>query len=105
LSLIKDVVWLRGLLRELRFPMIKATACDVDNAGVIRQSEKSVNHTSAKHYRIAQAFVRERVAELMVILKKVPTDLNEADIFTKALNAPAFMRHRDSIMGPQTAPI
>jgi hypothetical protein len=33
---------------------------------------------------------------------RLSTEFNWTDIFTKALNAPAFLRHQSKIMGPQT---
>ena len=35
-------------------------------------------------------------------VERVSTEDNAADLFTKALHAPAFLRHRATIMGPQT---
>ena len=35
-------------------------------AGVLIQSQKSVNYSVAKHYRIAQAFIRQLVANGVV---------------------------------------
>ena len=57
-SLVKEVVWERHLLNELRFPQPKPTLALTDNDGVLKQSTKAINHSTAKHYRIAQAYIR-----------------------------------------------
>ena len=100
-GLIKDVIWLRRIFNELGYPMGEPTVIQVDNAGVCLQSTKSVNHTAAKHYRIAQAHVRQSCEALLVSLEKCASEANVADIFTKALHAPSFLRHQAVVMGPQ----
>jgi hypothetical protein len=100
-SLVKDTVWARGLLRELGFPMDGPTPLRTDNDGVLKQSTKTVNHSTAKHYRIAQAYIRQQVSDLTIAVQGEDTETNESDIFTKALPAPAFLRHQSTILGPQ----
>ena len=38
------------------------------------------------------------------MLEKCASERNDADIFTKALHAPLFLRHQEAIMGPQSPP-
>ena len=102
-SLMKDVEWLRRFLIELGFPMSAPTRLQVDNAGVLQQSTKVINHTAAKHYRIAQAYIRQ-ACESWATLVKCGSEENGSDIFTKALHSPLFVRHQLTIMGPQTPP-
>jgi len=104
MALVKDLVWLRGYLTELGYGMEEPTPVSVDNDGVIKQSTKMVNHTAAKHYRIAQAYIRQQVADLVVKLMQIDTNDNASDIFTKALHSPTFLRHAATIMGPQSPP-
>jgi hypothetical protein len=101
-SLVKEVVWERHLLRELKHPQEGPTAVDTDNDGVLKQSTKAVNHSSAKHFRIGQAYIRSNGEDGTIKVGGVDTADNHADMFTKALHAPAFTRHRDPVMGPQT---
>lgn len=72
-----------------------------DNDGVIKQSTKAINHTAAKHYRTAQAYIREKQASAVIKVGSVDTSQNAADMLTKALPKDAFFRHRQTIMGPQ----
>ena len=103
-ALIKDVEWLRRMLSELGHEVKDPVSIQVDNAGVVLQGSKTVNHTSAKHYRIAQAFIRQCCDDGIIKLKKCTSEENGADIFTKPLHAPLFLRHQEAILGPQFPP-
>ena len=70
---------------------------------MLEQSTKT--GTTAKHYRIAQACIREKVGVPAATVLGQDTAMNAADLFTKALHAPLFKRHFDTIMGPQQAPL
>jgi hypothetical protein len=100
-SLVKEAVWERHFLSELGLPLENATSLKTDNQGVQKQTIKAINHATAKHYRIAQAYIRSKCKDRTVRVGYVNTNDNDADIFTKALHAPAFLRHRAAIMGPQ----
>ena len=89
------------MLHELGFPQPKPTQILTDNQGVLIQSEKSVNHSVAKHYRIAQAFIRQLVASGVVKGCDVRSGENCSDFGTKPLLTEPFVRHRYTIMGPQ----
>jgi hypothetical protein len=103
MSLCKEIIWLRQLLQELGCAQLGPTVGLCDNEGVVSQSTKAINHTTAKHYRIAQSFIRQLCQSLVVTVEHVDTADNSADLFTKALPYLAFARHRFSIMGPQSA--
>ena len=105
-ALTKEVVWIRLLAAELRLSkaLSEPTVVVVDNDGVVKQSTKAVNHSTAKHYRVAQAFIRSAVDDLALWVEPVHTSLNPADMFTKALPRDSFTRHRRAIMGPQENP-
>jgi hypothetical protein len=105
LSLVKDTIWLRQLTHELGFGPRAATRQRTDNQGVHLQSTKQVNHATAKHFRIAQAFIRNNSADGVIAVDKVGTKDNAADLFTKAsIPAEQFFKCRLEIMGPQECP-
>ena len=97
----KQVIWNRHLLRELGFNQTKPTKALSDNEGVNLQSTKAVSHTGAKHFRIAQAMIRQLNTDNIISTQYVGTDDNCTDILTKALPTSSFERHRATIMGPQ----
>ena len=73
-----------GFLLDVQM-QLKPTQILTDNQGVLIQSEKSVNHSVAKHYRIAQAFIRQLVCSGVVKGSDVRSGDNCADIGTKPL--------------------
>jgi hypothetical protein len=103
-ALTKEVVWLRHLLWDLGFPQSAPTPAYTDNDGVLSQATKAINHAAAKHYRLGQAYVRQLGKSKVIKVKGISTSDNAADIFTKALAAPLFLKHRLTIMGPQAPP-
>jgi hypothetical protein len=101
----KEIVWIRLILHELGYGQSDATECLSDNDGVLSQVTKSVNHATAKHYRIAQAFIRMLFNTKEIKGGRVDSEDNPSDTFTKPLPRAAFQRHRLTIMGPQTKPV
>ena len=59
------------------------------------------NHTAATHYRMAQAYIRQKGEDLSIEVGPVDTKYNGSDMMTKALHYPLFNRHRYCVMGPQ----
>jgi hypothetical protein len=104
-SLAKELLWARHLLVELGFPQRGPTVAYTDNDGVNLQSEKAVNHSAVKHYRVAQHFIRQLCTTKVLESRRVDTDWNESDLGTKPLGAVAFARHVQSIMGDQQIPM
>jgi hypothetical protein len=101
---LRDVLWIRTLLGELGVVLSDPTVIDTDNQGVFLQSTKQINHATAKHFRINQAFIRQNGEDSICRVKKVDTKKNASDIFTKPLYSEAFKLHRFTIMGPQAPP-
>ena len=100
-SLVKETIWARHLLHDLRHPMTKPTELLTDNDGVFKQSTKAINDTKAKHYRVSQAFIRSKSTDGTISVGQVDTDANPADMLTKANPSAPFKRHRNVILGPQ----
>ena len=100
-QLVKEVVWARHLMQDLRIPCAIPTIIVTDNDGVFKQSTKTINHTAAKHYRMAQAYTRQKGEDQTIKVEPIDTKFNASDMMTKALHAPLFNRHRYRIMGPQ----
>jgi hypothetical protein len=104
LYLVKDVEWARTFFGELRYPMRRATSLYTDNNGVLLQSTKSINHTAAKHYRIAQAYIRQLVHYCIIIIKRIDGTANPSDMYTKALAGRILEKYIIEIMGHQSPP-
>ena len=97
----EEIVWLRHLAAELGEDIDYVSPIFSDNAGVVGQSTKQVNHCSAKHYRVAQAAIRQHGDDKSIKIKHVASADNTADISTKALPKLLFFKHRARLMGPQ----
>jgi hypothetical protein len=104
-ELCKEIIWDRLLLYEMGYKQVYATPCYTDNDGVLIQSKKAVNHAMAKHFRIAQAFIKMLVRHVEIEVRRVDSEENPTDTFTKPLTKGPFVKHRLTIMGPQDAPI
>jgi hypothetical protein len=82
---LKDVIWLRSLISEIRAPIITPTIVMCDNQGAITLTQNNKFHPRTKHIDIRYHFIREAVNDGKVVLVYCPTSANVADIFTKAL--------------------
>jgi hypothetical protein len=100
----RDIEYARLLLADLGEPQRSPTPLGTDNQGAYNQSTKQVNHATAKHFRVTQAYIRNLGNDKVIQVNKVTSADNHADIFTKPLPYAAFARHRAALMGPQAPP-
>jgi hypothetical protein len=84
-SAYSEVVWLRGLLAELRVKQQTPTPLHADNMSAIHISINLVFHERTKHIEVDCHYFRDIVDRNLISLPHVPSDLQIADIFTKAL--------------------
>ena len=80
----KEVVWLQGLLQEIHLLQSKVVVHS-DNQSAIHLSKNLVYHEHTKHVDVRYHYVRDLVANGTVIILKVPTKTNPADMGTKVL--------------------
>lgn len=99
-SMTKNALWVKELMYELKMGGLEPTPLFTDNEGVVKHSTKAVNHTKAKHFRIAQAFIRQQQDNEVIDAGHVGSQNNPADMFTKPLNRVTLGKHRDVVMGP-----
>lgn len=95
---IQEVLWLRGLLKELGMGTRVGSTVYGDNQSAIAVTKNGIKGERTKHIDIKYHFVTETVERGDVTLKWVPTTEQHADIFTKALAAPAFEHLRQQLM-------
>lgn len=82
----KEIIWLNrliGSLTETNKPKLH-----VDNEAAVRLAENPEFHRRTKHIRIRHFFVRELVTSGEMQITRISTELQLADIFTKALARP-----------------
>jgi hypothetical protein len=90
----RESVWLRCLLRELEILPEGPTTLFCDNNGAIALSFDQAFHARVKHVDVQYHFIREQVESKGILVKRVPSAENVADIFTKPLGRPLFEKHR-----------
>jgi hypothetical protein len=90
----KENSWLRTLLQNIGHPHSGPTTIHCDNNAAICLSEDPLLHDRVKHIDIKFHFLRERFHSGELKLKYIPTKDNIADIFTKPLEGPQFLRLR-----------
>ena len=74
-----------------------------DRKGSIAQSYNPTNRaaTKLKHVDVADHYIREQVERQRVSVAFCPTEDMIADIMTKPLPRPAFIRHREKLVVPR----
>eukprot|EP00602_Paraphysomonas_sp_CaronLab_P004809 CAMPEP_0185023452 /NCGR_PEP_ID=MMETSP1103-20130426/6129_1 /TAXON_ID=36769 /ORGANISM="Paraphysomonas bandaiensis, Strain Caron Lab Isolate" /LENGTH=1343 /DNA_ID=CAMNT_0027556055 /DNA_START=49 /DNA_END=4080 /DNA_ORIENTATION=+ len=97
----QELVWLRGVFKELGLLVAKPTPFFMDSKSAKDLSENPVYHKRSKHIDIKYHWVREHVNGKFPTAKliHVSTDDMAADIFTKALSTKLFSRHEKTITG------
>ncbi|GAB4832444.1 hypothetical protein Ancab_040266 [Ancistrocladus abbreviatus] len=91
----KEAVWLKMVLEELGHKQEKMTLF-CDNQSALHLARNPVFHSKTKHIRVQYHFVREKVEEGTVDMRKVHTKENLADFLTKAINTDKFIWCRSS---------
>jgi hypothetical protein len=112
----QEVVWLGRLLAKFR--MTSSTAIPLahpsstcqsnlqhadpipvscDNQSSIKLAKNPVFHARTKHIEVCHHFVRECALRGEIQLDYISTDINPADILTKALPRPKFEKHRTNL--------
>lgn len=84
-----EIIWLRGLLGELDFSQNDPTPLHADNTSAIQITANPIYHERTKHIEVDCHSIREAFEALVITLPHISTEMQIADIFTKALT-----RHR-----------
>ena len=97
----KENLWHRQLQIELDiFRVDLPTIVYEDNTASIALSTKpGTPHKKSKHFGIEWAFFKESVELKEILPVHVSTDMQPADMLTKALMSKKFPKFRDIVMG------
>ncbi|KAA0058244.1 gag/pol protein [Cucumis melo var. makuwa] len=95
----KEAVWLRKFLRDLEVVpnMYLPITLYCDNSGAVANSKEPRSHKRGKHIERKYHLIREIVQRGDVIVTKIASEHNIADIFTKTLTAKVFKGHLGSL--------
>uniref|UniRef100_A0A2N9HKR1 Reverse transcriptase Ty1/copia-type domain-containing protein n=1 Tax=Fagus sylvatica TaxID=28930 RepID=A0A2N9HKR1_FAGSY len=100
-----ELTWLLYLLRDIGIHLPNPPVLFCDNTSALHMTVNPVFHARTKHIELDVHFVREKVAAGALVTRFVPTHLQIADIFTKALSKDSFQRLRSKlgVMLPPTS--
>ncbi|KAL5581648.1 hypothetical protein UlMin_014090 [Ulmus minor] len=86
---IKEVLWLQGLLKELKLLEDKATVY-TDSQSALHLCKNPVFHERTKHVDVKYHFIREKVTDGSIIVEKISTKDNLANAGTKVVPLSKF---------------
>ena len=93
---VKEAIWLQGLLDDLGVGHKQVTVfCDSQSA--IHLAKNQVYHARTKHIDVRYHFVWEIIEEGGVLVQKIKTDDNPADMLTKVVTSIKFNHCLDLI--------
>ena len=95
----KEIAFVRNLLSELHVSIDGPVALGVDNSAAIKISEQRGVSKLTKHFAFSAHRIRDEVEHLRLRCIHVDTENQTADVFTKPLADPVFLRHRDAFFG------
>ena len=84
----QECVWLQNLMKDIKITHNTKIYCD--NQPAIKTVQLEVALEGTKHIRRRVDFIKQQIQFSTLLLQYVPTKLNCADIFTKALPDPQF---------------
>ena len=93
----REVIFLRQLLDGLHLLPSRATPVHCDNNAASILSEDHVFHARVKHIRVKYHVIREMVENGEVAVTRIRSSDNTADILTKPLARPDFLRLRHGL--------
>nr|XP_043639293.1 secreted RxLR effector protein 161-like [Erigeron canadensis] len=84
-----QVLWIQQQLRDYGQNFL-CTPIKIDNESTISITNNPVKHIRTKHIDIKFHFIRDCTEKKSIVLEKVPSDFNLADLFTKAFDQTRF---------------
>ncbi|KAM1002881.1 hypothetical protein FF1_003218 [Malus domestica] len=88
-----DVWWIRNMIRDLHVYLPSAPVLHCDNISALAVSTNPVFHSRIKHLDTDFHFIREKVQKGDLLVHYVSTIDQVANILTKGLHSPVFVRH------------
>ena len=94
---IKEALWIRLFLTLLSFPVPRPFPLLSDNQSACALANNSAITSRSKHIDVRHHFIRDHISDGTFCTNWVPTSDMPADIFTKPLASPLFIKHRTSL--------
>ncbi|KAG8485343.1 hypothetical protein CXB51_021504 [Gossypium anomalum] len=100
----KEAIWLKGLFSELNEDLqISTVFCDSQSA--IFLTKDQMFHERTKHIDVRYHFVRDIIARGDIVVSKISTHENPADMMTKSLPITKFEHCLDLVVGRKDRPV
>jgi hypothetical protein len=98
-ALIQEICWLRGVLSALGFNTDKPKKVYMDSKSAIDLANNPVHHKRSKHIAIKYHWIRRMVSRHLVNLVHVASQMQLADMLTKALAEVIFNELTQRVLG------
>ncbi|KAJ0577131.1 putative RNA-directed DNA polymerase [Helianthus annuus] len=85
-SALCEVMWILNVLKELNIECKLPVKLFCDSQSAISIAFNPVFHERTKHFELDLHFLREKITTGVVILEKIASENQLADLFTKGLN-------------------
>jgi hypothetical protein len=95
---IQEVLWLKHLLSEMGLTVKLNTVVYCDNQSAIAVAENGLVTERTKHIDIRYKYVKECIDQHVISTKWISTNEQQADILTKQLATPQFIKFRNLLM-------
>ena len=95
----KLLLFCRSVLWDLSIPQTAATIAYEDNDACTSMANAQKPTSRTRHIDIKYHVLCQWVEQDLILLERIATSLNTADIFTKILGPLLFRRHCDYLMG------
>ena len=95
---VKDLIFMRNILKSIAFLIEYPMIVEVDNTGAIYLGVNRATGQRTKHINIRYHYVREFIDEGIVKVVFVSTKENDADVFTKNVTADIYERMKDKVL-------
>ncbi len=93
---IKEATWLKGFMEEIGYPPWSLKLY-CDNQGCIANLRNPLYSKYTKHIAVSFHYAREAIGKGQVDIQYVESSRNMADLFTKSLAKPIYVKHRESV--------
>ena len=95
-SCCSQLLWMKKVLTDYGISQ-DTVVVSCDNSSAIDISKNPIQHSKTKHIEIRYHFIRDLVERKIVCLEYIPTEQQNADIFTKPLDRSKFETLRQVI--------
>lgn len=97
-DVVKEIMWLRFILKELGYTVVKPTIVHCDNKSAIQIARNDTHHDRTKHIDIRYHFIHDSINNKIITLQWIASSEQLADIFTKATGPLVFHKHKNKLM-------